>query len=53
MVAQAIQRKVAYVIGSAFHCDGSGQRTMRLNFSFSSEEQIDEGIRRLAETIRG
>lgn len=43
---------VAYVIGSAFHCDGSGQNTMRLNFSFATPEEIDEGIRRLAEAIK-
>ncbi|MCX5783393.1 MAG: PLP-dependent aminotransferase family protein, partial [Elusimicrobia bacterium] len=41
---EAIKENVAYVIGSAFHCDGSGKNTMRLNFSFSSEEEIDEGI---------
>ena len=43
---------VAYVIGSAFHCDGSGQNTMRLNFSFATPEEIDEGIRRLAEAVK-
>ena len=45
---KAIENKVAYVIGSAFHCDGKGQNTMRLNFSYSSENQIIEGIKRLA-----
>ena len=49
---EAIKENVAYVIGSAFHCDGSGQNTMRLNFSYPSEEQIDEGIRRLAQVIK-
>ncbi len=48
----AVENNVAYVIGSAFHCDGSGKNTMRLNFSFSSEEQIDEGIKRLAKVIK-
>jgi len=48
---KAIQNKVAYVVGSAFHCDGKGQNTMRLNFSYSSEQQIDEGIKRLASMI--
>jgi 2-aminoadipate transaminase len=49
---KAIENKVAYVVGSAFHCNGKGQNTMRLNFSFPSEQQIDEGIQRLAKVIR-
>jgi 2-aminoadipate transaminase len=49
---KAIENKVAYVIGSAFHCNGKGQNTMRLNFSYPSEEQIEEGIKRLAKMIR-
>lgn len=49
---KAIENKVAYVIGSAFHCNGKGFNTMRLNFSYPSEEQIDEGIRRLAKMIK-
>jgi 2-aminoadipate transaminase len=48
---EAIKENVAYVIGSAFHCDDSGQNTMRLNFSYPSVEQIDEGIKRLAKVI--
>jgi len=48
---KALENKVAYVVGSAFHCDGKGQSTMRLNFSFPSERQIDEGIQRLARMI--
>ncbi|MGQ9552048.1 MAG: aminotransferase-like domain-containing protein, partial [Candidatus Bathycorpusculaceae bacterium] len=50
---KAIENKVAYVVGSAFHCNGKGQSTMRLNFSYPSKEQIDEGIKRLAKIIRG
>ena len=49
---KAVENGVAYVIGSAFHCDGKGQNTMRMNFSYSSEQQIIEGIKRLAETLR-
>jgi 2-aminoadipate transaminase len=43
---------VAYVPGQPFHCDGSGRNTMRLNFSYPSEEQIREGIARLARVVR-
>jgi len=49
---EAIKQNVAYVIGSAFHCDDGGKNTMRLNFSYATYEQIDEGIRRLAEVIK-
>ena len=49
---KAVENKVAYVVGSAFHCNGKGQNTMRLNFSYPTEEQIDEGIGRLAKMIR-
>lgn len=48
---KAIENKVAYVIGSAFHCNGKGENTMRLNFSYSTEEQINEGIKRLARVV--
>jgi 2-aminoadipate transaminase len=49
---KAVEKKVAYVVGSAFHFDRSGHNTMRLNFSFPTEEQIDEGIKRLAGLIK-
>ena len=52
LLIRAVEKKVAYVIGSAFHFDRSGKNTMRLNFSYSSEEQIDEGIKRLAGVIK-
>jgi 2-aminoadipate transaminase len=43
---------VAYVVGSAFYPNGGGHNTMRLNFSFPSEEEIREGIGRLSALIR-
>jgi 2-aminoadipate transaminase len=49
---KAIENKVAYVIGSAFHCNDKGQNTMRLNFSYPSETQIEEGVKRLAKMVR-
>ena len=52
MFYEAINRKVAYVIGSAFHTDGSGKNHMRLNFSYPTPEQIEEGIKSLAELIK-
>lgn len=52
LLPKAIENKVAYVVGSAFHCNGKGHNTMRLNFSYPTEQQIDEGIQRLARMIR-
>lgn len=48
----AIKENVAFVIGEAFHSDGSGKNTMRLNFSFATDEKIVEGVKRLANAIR-
>ncbi len=48
----AINRKVAFVPGAAFHPNGGGQNTMRLNFSFSSPDTIREGITRLGVTLK-
>ena len=47
----AIDQNVAFVIGEAFHCDNSGKITMRLNFSFMDDANIEEGIKRLAAAI--
>lgn len=47
----AIDQNVAFVIGEAFHCDNSGKNTMRLNFSFMDDANIEEGIKRLAAAI--
>lgn len=49
---KAIEHNVAYVIGRPFHCDNSGTNTMRLNYSFATTQQIDEGIKRLAEAVK-
>lgn len=49
---KAIDEKVAYVPGSAFYPDDDHHRSMRLNFSYASEEQIVEGVNRLSKVIR-
>jgi 2-aminoadipate transaminase len=48
----AVERKVAFVPGVAFHSNGSGKNTMRLNFSFSSPHTIREGMTRLGTTLK-
>ena len=49
---KAVKEKVAFVIGSAFHFDGSGKNSMRINFSYSSKEKNLEGVKRLADVIK-
>jgi 2-aminoadipate transaminase len=48
----AIKQKVAYVHGKAFFVDGGGARCMRLNFSYSTDEQLEEGMKRLGNVIK-
>ena len=48
----AIQKKVAFVPGVAFHPTGGGDNTMRLNFSFSKPDDIREGVTRLGLTLK-
>jgi 2-aminoadipate transaminase len=52
MFLDAIKEKVAYVHGKAFHVDDGGANSMRLNFSYSNNEQIEEGIKRLGIVIK-
>ena len=49
---EAVKKKVAFVVGNVFFCDGKGQNTLRMNFSFMNEEKIAEGVQRLAEVIK-
>jgi len=49
---KAIEKNVAFVIGSVFHCDGSGKNTMRINFSYMPKEKTTEGVKRLAKVIK-
>ena len=52
MLKRAINNKVAYVTGSAFYHNEPERNTMRLNFTYSSDDDIKEGIKRLAKTVR-
>ena len=48
LLQQALQRYgIAFVPGQAFFADGSGSNSLRLSFSVLSQEEIEEGIRRL------
>ena len=48
---KAIEKKVAFVTGNVFYCDGGGTNTMRLNFSYVNNEKVIAGIQRLAQII--
>ena len=47
MLAAAVERRVAYVPGSAFYPDGRGRDRMRLAFCYPAEDRILEGVARL------
>jgi 2-aminoadipate transaminase len=48
MFREAVDKGVAYILGSAFYPDGTGHNTMRLNFTMQTPENIEEGIHRLS-----
>lgn len=52
LLAKAIKEKVAFVPGDSFYPCGGGNNTMRLNFSYSQPDQINEGISRLGKVIK-
>ena len=49
---RALDAGVAYVAGEFFHPVGSGKNTMRLNFSFMTEDKIRAGIMLLADLLK-
>lgn len=52
MFQKAIAKKVVYIAGDAFYPEGKNYNSLRLNFSYSNDSTIREGIRRLAEVIK-
>jgi len=52
VLKRAIEKKVAFVPGEAFHPTGGGKNTMRLNFSYSAPETIRAGITRLGTALK-
>ncbi len=44
LLAAAVERRVAYVPGTAFYPDGRGTNRMRLAFCFPPEDRIREGV---------
>jgi len=48
---ESLEKNVAFVSGSTFFCNNSGHNTMRLNFSYSNNDEIELGVKKLAEVI--
>ena len=51
MLAAAVERRVAYVPGTAFYADDRGRDRMRLAFCYPTEDRIEEGVKRLGELL--
>jgi 2-aminoadipate transaminase len=52
ILLRCIEHNVAFVPGQEFFPDGSGRNTLRMNFSNASLENIEEGIKRMAEVLK-
>ena len=52
LLKRSVDCKVAFVPGAAFYVDGTGENTLRLNFSNADTQTIDEGIKRLGACIK-
>ncbi len=51
MLPLAVKELVAYTPGTAFFGDGTGQRNLRICYSFPTPENIKIGVKRLANVI--
>ena len=49
---RAIKKNIAILPGTPFYTDGGGETTMRLNFSNSTPERIEEGISCLGQVMK-
>jgi 2-aminoadipate transaminase len=52
LFTEAIRNRVGFTPGRALRPEQSGQSALRLSFPLLDEEQLDEGVRRLAVAIR-
>jgi 2-aminoadipate transaminase len=52
LLAKALKKRVAFVTGKAFYVDPrDGKNTMRLNFTYPSDDTITEGLKRLGSVM--
>jgi 2-aminoadipate transaminase len=52
MLPRAVTERVAYVPGTAFFADGTGQRNVRLSYCYPDPDRIREGVRRFAAVVQ-
>jgi 2-aminoadipate transaminase len=52
LVKPAVERLVLFPPGAGFFRDGTGQNTMRLNFSNQPVDNIREGVKRLGQVVK-
>jgi DNA-binding transcriptional MocR family regulator len=52
MLPRAVTERVAYVPGTAFFADSTGQRNVRLSFCYPDPDRIREGVRRFAGVVQ-
>jgi len=52
MLPRAVTERVAYVPGTAFFADGTGQRNVRLSYCYPEPDRIREGVRRFASVVQ-
>jgi 2-aminoadipate transaminase len=51
LLSDALEHRIAFVPGEAFHANGGGHNTMRLNFSNTPPALIEEGLGRLGRLL--
>ncbi len=51
LLPTAVERRVAYVPGTAFYPDGTGADRFRIAFCYPPEDQIREGVRRIGSLL--
>ena len=52
MLPRAVTARVAFVPGTAFYADGSGNGHLRLSYCYPEPDRIREGVRRLATVLQ-
>ena len=51
LLPEAVERKVAYVPGTAFYPDGSGTESLRIAYCYPPDDAIEEGVKRIGSLL--
>ncbi|MHC1780637.1 MAG: PLP-dependent aminotransferase family protein [Bacteroidales bacterium] len=52
ILKETLKLNLAFVPGEIFYCDGGGQNTMRINFSYMDLNRIERGVEILSSVIK-